>query len=213
MIDVPYFAELAATKVFEEMRCNPRFAIYLPDLEGLKNPLNRQYLFNVRTIGNFFSLIHLFILPCRSWTPLNLDSSWRISKLAMRHVRSATVTRWTPSSRWMPRSMRCSRAPTRSWKIVAKHSPTWMTRNVLATQRLRSRNMNMISREHWTCRTRIIQTSTLRLVEVHWCEAATLTSTSMLPSLESTWAVVMLVAISAASTSSLFLNVLYSQLV
>ena len=50
MVDVPYFAELAATKVFEEVKRNPRFQTYLPEIDNLKRPLNRQYLFNVGVI-------------------------------------------------------------------------------------------------------------------------------------------------------------------
>ena len=50
MVDVPHFAELAATKVFEEVKRNPRFQTYLPEIDTLKRPMNRQYLFNVRAI-------------------------------------------------------------------------------------------------------------------------------------------------------------------
>jgi hypothetical protein len=50
MVDVPYFAELAATKVFEEVKRNPRFQTYLPEIDNLKRPMNRQYLFNVGII-------------------------------------------------------------------------------------------------------------------------------------------------------------------
>ena len=50
MVDVPHFAELAATKVFEEVKCNPRFQTYLPEIDSLKRPMNRQYLFNVREV-------------------------------------------------------------------------------------------------------------------------------------------------------------------
>jgi hypothetical protein len=47
MVDVPHFAELAATKVFEEVKRNKKFQLYLPEFELLKRPMNRQYLFNV----------------------------------------------------------------------------------------------------------------------------------------------------------------------
>jgi hypothetical protein len=47
MIDVPYFGELAAKNVFEDVKSNIAFAQYLPDLDLLKRPPNRQYLFNV----------------------------------------------------------------------------------------------------------------------------------------------------------------------
>jgi hypothetical protein len=50
MVDVPHFAELAATKVFEEVKRNPRFQTYLPEIDSLKRPMNRQYLFNVREV-------------------------------------------------------------------------------------------------------------------------------------------------------------------
>ena len=51
MVDVPHFAELAATKVFEEVKRNPRFQTYLPEIDTLKRPMNRQYLFNVRAVS------------------------------------------------------------------------------------------------------------------------------------------------------------------
>ena len=51
MVDVPHFAELAATKVFEEVKRNPRFQMFLPEIDTLKRPMNRKYLFNVRTIS------------------------------------------------------------------------------------------------------------------------------------------------------------------
>jgi hypothetical protein len=47
MIDVPYFDELAGKKVFEMIRDRVRFQQYLPDLDALSRPLNRQYMFNV----------------------------------------------------------------------------------------------------------------------------------------------------------------------
>jgi hypothetical protein len=50
MVAVPHFAELAATKVFEEVKRNPLFQNYLPELDALKRPMNRQYLFNVSRI-------------------------------------------------------------------------------------------------------------------------------------------------------------------
>ena len=51
MVDVPHFAELAATKVFEEVKRNVRFQTYLPEIDTLKRPMNRQYLFNVRAVS------------------------------------------------------------------------------------------------------------------------------------------------------------------
>jgi hypothetical protein len=44
---VPYFGELAAKTVFDEVKTNATFHMYLPDLDLLKRPPNRQYLFNV----------------------------------------------------------------------------------------------------------------------------------------------------------------------
>jgi len=35
MVDVPHFAELAATKVFEEVKRNKKFQLYLPEFELL----------------------------------------------------------------------------------------------------------------------------------------------------------------------------------
>ena len=48
IIDVPHFDELSATKVFDMVRSNRKMQMYLPDMDVLKRPLNRQYLFNVR---------------------------------------------------------------------------------------------------------------------------------------------------------------------
>lgn len=48
MIDVPFFNELAASKIFDDIKSNPEYVEYLPDLTKLKRPLNRQYMFNVR---------------------------------------------------------------------------------------------------------------------------------------------------------------------
>lgn len=50
MIDVPYFNELAATKIFDEIKSNLNFLPYLPDLTQLKRPPNRQYMFNVSPV-------------------------------------------------------------------------------------------------------------------------------------------------------------------
>ena len=47
MIDVPFFNELSAVKIFEDIKRNATFQQYLPDLTELKRPLSRQYLFNV----------------------------------------------------------------------------------------------------------------------------------------------------------------------
>ena len=47
MIDVPFFNELAASKIFDDIKRNPAFVEYLPDLTELRRPLNRQYMFNV----------------------------------------------------------------------------------------------------------------------------------------------------------------------
>ncbi len=47
LIDVPYFDELAATKIFEKIRNNALFREYLPDLDASDRPLNRKYMFNV----------------------------------------------------------------------------------------------------------------------------------------------------------------------
>ena len=44
---MPYFGELAAKTVFDEVKANAAFHMYLPDLDLLKRPPNRQYLFNV----------------------------------------------------------------------------------------------------------------------------------------------------------------------
>ena len=44
---MPYFGELAAKTVFDEVKTNATFHMYLPDLDLLKRPPNRQYLFNV----------------------------------------------------------------------------------------------------------------------------------------------------------------------
>jgi hypothetical protein len=60
MVDVPHFAELAATKVFEEVKRNKKFQLYLPEFELLKRPMNRQYLFNV---SDFHHLHQPFATP------------------------------------------------------------------------------------------------------------------------------------------------------
>lgn len=50
MIDVPFFDELSANKIFEKIKKNLTFKEYLPDLDVLARPLNRKYLFNVSII-------------------------------------------------------------------------------------------------------------------------------------------------------------------
>lgn len=47
MVDVPYFDELSANKIFEKIKKDQRFGEYLPDLDVLSRPLNRKYMFNV----------------------------------------------------------------------------------------------------------------------------------------------------------------------
>jgi len=56
IIDVPYFEELTAKKVFNDIKQNPIFSAYLPDADVLRKPLNRQYLFNVSS-PSFHSIL------------------------------------------------------------------------------------------------------------------------------------------------------------
>ncbi len=72
MVDVPHFAELAATKVFEEVKRNPRFQTYLPEIDTLKRPMNRQYLFNVRAVP----LMTLLIIDREHPRPLVLRGKY-----------------------------------------------------------------------------------------------------------------------------------------
>ena len=41
MVDVPYFEELTAKNVFQEIRHHPVILQYLPNLDSLKRPLSR----------------------------------------------------------------------------------------------------------------------------------------------------------------------------
>jgi hypothetical protein len=72
MVDVPHFAELAATKVFEEVKRNPRFQTYLPEIDTLKRPMNRQYLFNVSAVP----LMTLLIIDREHSRPLVLRGKY-----------------------------------------------------------------------------------------------------------------------------------------
>ena len=47
VVMVPNFAELAGKAVLSMISGDQRFTEYLPDLQNLKKPLNRQYLYNV----------------------------------------------------------------------------------------------------------------------------------------------------------------------
>ena len=44
---MPYFNELAAKSVLDDIKRNPIFTLYLPDLDGLRRTPNRKYMFNV----------------------------------------------------------------------------------------------------------------------------------------------------------------------
>jgi len=50
LVDVPFFDELSANKIFEKIKSNHRFKEYLPDLDLLSRPLNRKYMFNVSAL-------------------------------------------------------------------------------------------------------------------------------------------------------------------
>ena len=50
MVMVPHFSELAAKQIQEMVMGNAHFTPYLPNLEHLSRPLNRQYLYNVSTL-------------------------------------------------------------------------------------------------------------------------------------------------------------------
>jgi hypothetical protein len=47
---VPFFAELSAKAVWEEVRRQPDILKYLPDVDMVKKTLSRQYLFNVSPV-------------------------------------------------------------------------------------------------------------------------------------------------------------------
>jgi hypothetical protein len=49
IIDVPFFAELSAKSVWEEVRRQPDILRYLPDVDMVQKTISRQYLFNVST--------------------------------------------------------------------------------------------------------------------------------------------------------------------
>lgn len=47
MIKVPHFDEYSAMRIMEQVRAIPKFRQYLPDLDHMVKPLNREYLFNI----------------------------------------------------------------------------------------------------------------------------------------------------------------------
>ena len=50
MVNVPNFTELSGKAVLSMIEADPRFTDYLPDLQNLKKPLNRQFLYNVSAV-------------------------------------------------------------------------------------------------------------------------------------------------------------------
>ena len=57
---MPYFGELAAKTVFDEVKTNATFHMYLPDLDLLKRPPNRQYLLRIENSREPFTS-HIFL--------------------------------------------------------------------------------------------------------------------------------------------------------
>ncbi len=47
MVNVPGFRELSGKSVYEQIVALPLFKMYLPDVDQVKKPLNRQYVYNV----------------------------------------------------------------------------------------------------------------------------------------------------------------------
>ena len=54
MVTVPHFTELAAKQIQEMVAGNAIFTPYLPNLDHLSRPLNRQYLYNVSDTSDLF---------------------------------------------------------------------------------------------------------------------------------------------------------------
>jgi hypothetical protein len=53
VINVPYFEELAAKNLFDEIKRVPAFLLYLPDFNAGQRPPNRKYMYNVRSLRLF----------------------------------------------------------------------------------------------------------------------------------------------------------------